>query len=89
MNLECPSWNANAMAPNAHFLQDVKGKLPGNNLPGLTYWWQSDLASYVDFTRQSAVDWWTVRRRYYRVARLQRTVYGQIQKILWPVYGQI
>ena len=30
-------------------------------LPGLTWWWQGDLAGYIDFTNAEAVTWWTER----------------------------
>ena len=49
------------MEPKAYFIQDVKGKEPDDLLPGLVWWWQSNLASYVDFTNPEAVTWWTVR----------------------------
>ena len=63
MNHECPTWNEVAMKPKGYFVQDVKGQTPEDPLPGLVSWWQSNLASHVDFTNSEAVTWWKVREK--------------------------
>ena len=51
VNVECSSWNSVAVPPKSYFVRDKKGKTGIGNLPGLTWWWQGVLASYVDFTK--------------------------------------
>ena len=61
VNLECASWNYVAVPPKSYFVRDKKGKTGIGNLPGLTWWWQGVIASYVDFTNSEAVEWWSQR----------------------------
>ena len=51
INLECPSFSA----ASPYLVRDSKG------LPGLTKWWQGNLAGYYDYTRSEAATWWTNR----------------------------
>ena len=67
VNLECSSWNSVAVPPKSYFVRDKKGKTGIGNLPGLTWWWQGVLASYVDFTNAEAVQWWSQRLERLRV----------------------
>ena len=61
VNMKCESWDANAMAPRGYFVKDTNSKQIVGHLPGLMWWWQGNLASYVDFTNSRAVTWWRVR----------------------------
>ena len=66
VNLECPSWQTVAVPPQSFFVRDKKGKEGIGNLPGLVWWWQGVLASYVDFTNPEAVSWWSSRLEHLR-----------------------
>ncbi len=56
VNVTCDSWLEGAKL--GHFIKDRNDA--AQNLPGLTPWWQGDMASYIDFTSSGAVDWWAV-----------------------------
>ena len=56
-----------AVPPKSYFVRDKKGKTGIGNLPGLTWWWQGVLASYVDFTNAEAVQWWSQRLERLRI----------------------
>lgn len=60
MNLACPTWAEVSLKPKSYFIRDSKTNQAGDPLPGMVYWWQSDLAGYVDFTNDEAVQWWKV-----------------------------
>eukprot|EP00094_Tigriopus_californicus_P007111 TCALIF_06846-PA protein Name:"Similar to Kiaa1161 Uncharacterized family 31 glucosidase KIAA1161 (Mus musculus)" AED:0.06 eAED:0.06 QI:229/0.25/0.2/1/0.5/0.4/5/0/668 len=60
VNIECLSWTDATSRAQPYFIQDTKTRPVLNHLPGLTYWWQGDLAGYVDFTNPTAVTWWGV-----------------------------
>ena len=64
VNVECASWPYVSAFPFNYFIRDKKGQPGRGNLPGLVWWWQGVLASYVDFTNPFAVDWWSERLRH-------------------------
>jgi alpha-glucosidase (family GH31 glycosyl hydrolase) len=60
INLNCPSWYTAAVPATSFLVRDTNGKEGIGHLPGLVWWWQGELAGYIDFTNPQAVHWWRV-----------------------------